>query len=42
MGYKLRAQCINDTWLIPYFIEKPMTLAQRPDQWFFLSKLSGK
>lgn len=40
MAYKLRAQCVQNIWLIPYFTEKPQSLAQRPDDWFFIYKTS--
>lgn len=36
MAYKLKAQCVRKIWLVPYFSEKPVSLAQRPDQWFFV------
>lgn len=40
MAYKLRAQLTENVWLIPYFTQKPLTLAQRPDDWFFVYKTS--
>jgi len=40
MAYKLRAQYTQNVWLIPYFNQKPLTLAQRPDNWFFIYKIS--
>jgi hypothetical protein len=40
MAYKLKAQHIQNVWLIPYFNQKPLTLAQRPDNWFFVYKTS--
>jgi len=40
MAYKLRAQYTQNVWLIPYFSQKPLTLAQRPDTWFFIYKIS--
>ncbi len=40
MAYKLRAQFVQNVWLIPYFNQKPLTLAQRPDNWFFVYKIS--
>ncbi|CAF0878057.1 unnamed protein product [Adineta ricciae] len=42
LAYKLRAQCTQNTWLIPYFNEKPLSLAQRPDKWFYVYKNSDK
>ncbi|CAF3334252.1 unnamed protein product [Rotaria sp. Silwood2] len=42
MAYKLRAQYTQNVWLIPYFNEKPLTLAQRPDNWFFVYKIADK
>ncbi|UJR31882.1 hypothetical protein I4U23_019356 [Adineta vaga] len=42
LAYKLRAQYIQNIWLIPYFNEKPLTLAQRPDNWFYIYKNSDK
>ncbi len=41
MAYKLRAQYTQNIWLIPYFNKKPLTLAQRPDNWFFVHKISN-
>jgi hypothetical protein len=41
MAYKLRAQYTQNVWLIPYFTKKPLTLAQRPDKWFFVYKISN-
>ncbi|CAF4069048.1 unnamed protein product, partial [Rotaria magnacalcarata] len=40
MAYKLRAQYKDNVWLIPYFSEKPQSLGQRPDNWFFVYKTS--
>jgi hypothetical protein len=40
MAYKLRAQYTQNVWLIPYFNQKPLTLAHRPDNWFFIYKIS--
>jgi hypothetical protein len=41
MAYKLRAQFVQNVWLIPYFNQKPLTLAQRPDHWFFVYQQVG-
>ncbi|CAF1360345.1 unnamed protein product [Adineta steineri] len=40
MAYKLRAQYTQNVWFIPYFNKKPVSLAQRPDNWFFLYNIS--
>jgi hypothetical protein len=39
MAYKLRAQYTQNVWLIPYFNRKPISLAQRPDNWFFVYEI---
>ena len=41
MAYKLRAQNPQNVWLIPFFTRKPLTLAQRPDQWFYVHPISN-
>jgi hypothetical protein len=40
MAYKLRAQFSQNVWLIPFFNQKPLTLDQRPDNWFFVYQQS--
>lgn len=40
MAYQLRAQRAQNVWLIPFFNQKPLTLAQRPDNWLFVQKTS--
>lgn len=40
MAYKLKAQYTQNVWLVPYFTQKPSTLAQRPDNWFLVYKIS--
>lgn len=40
MAYKLKAQYRQNVWLIPFFNQKPLTLAQRPDNWFYVYKTS--
>lgn len=40
MAYTLKAQYTENVWLIPYFNSKPQTLAQRPDNWFYVYQIS--
>ncbi|CAF1574051.1 unnamed protein product, partial [Didymodactylos carnosus] len=38
MAHKLRAQYRDDVWLIPYFDQPPVSVGERPEQWFYVYK----